>query len=512
MDRPVYLFMRKVNPLNDALNRMAVNFCIGFAKKRLADSQLFSTFIAMMFSTQTYQARRETLQANVSSGIILLMGNTEAPINFKDNTYPFRQDSTFLYYFGIAAPNLAAVIDIDEGHTVIFGDEMTIEDIVWMGRLETLGEKAGKSGVSETRPANALAATLLQAMENGRPVHFLPPYRPANFIRLAQLTGIAIEQLAESASVELIKAVVAQRSIKSAEEVVEIERAVNTSVDMHLAAMRLAKPGMTEQQVAATVQHVAQQADSTLAYPTILTVRGEVLHNHFHGNVLQEGDIVINDSGAETASGYAGDLTRTFPAGKTFTTLQKEAYEVVLNALESATAALKPGVRYLDIHLHSCRMLTEGLKTLGLMRGDVDEAVAAGAHTLFFQCGTGHMMGLDVHDMEDLGEQYVGYTDTLRKDTSTFGLKSLRLGKELEAGYVLTVEPGLYFIPELIDRWKADNKLAEFIDYNKVETFWNFGGIRVEDDILITADGYRVLGKPLAKTVAEIEAVRAEAW
>lgn len=463
----------------------------------------------MMFSTQTYRLRRETLQKNVSSGIILLMGNGEAPINFKDNTYPFRQDSTFLYYFGISTPGLAAIIDIDEDRTIIFGDEMTVDDIIWMGRLETLTEKAGKAGVSDTRPADTLAAMLLKAMQDGRPVHFLPPYRSANCIRMTQLTGVPIERLSESASVELIKAVVAQRSIKSAEEVAEIERAVNTSVDMHLAAMRLAKPGMAEQQLAAEVKHVAQLAGGTLAYPTILTIRGEVLHNHHQGNVLKDGDLVLNDSGAETGMGYAGDLTRTFPAGKSFTDLQKEVYEVVLNALDAATAALKPGVRYLDIHFLSCRMLTEGLKALGLMRGDTDEAVAAGAHALFFQCGTGHLMGLDVHDMEDLGEQYVGYTDTLRKNTSTFGLKSLRLGKELQTGYVLTVEPGLYFIPELIDRWKAENKLAQFINYGTVESFRSFGGIRVEDDVLITANGHRILGKPLAKTVADIEEIRA---
>lgn len=496
----------------DTTVRSSVNFYQPIAKKRLGGNQLFSTFIPMMFNTQTYRSRRETLQKSVSSGIILLMGNSEAPINFKDNTYPFRQDSTFLYYFGITSPGLAALIDIDEDRTIIFGDEMTIDDIVWMGRMETLNEKAGKAGVPHTQPASTLAATLLEAMENGRPLHFLPPYRPANLIRLAHLTGIAIEQLTESASVVLIKAVAAQRSVKSAEEVTEIERAVNTSVDMHLAAMQLAQPGMTEQQLAAAIQHVAQQAGGTLAYPTILTVRGEVLHNHYHGNVLQEGDLVLNDSGAETAMGYAGDLTRTFPAGKAFTTIQKEAYQVVLHALESATALLKPGIRYLDIHLHACRMLTEGLKALGLMRGDTEEAVAAGAHTLFFQCGTGHLMGLDVHDMEDLGEQHVGYTDTLRKDTRTFGLKSLRLGKELETGYVLTVEPGLYFIPELIDRWKAENKLAAFIDYGKVEAFRNFGGIRLEDDVLITSNGYRILGKPLAKTIADVEQVRAAAW
>ena len=466
----------------------------------------------MMFSTQTYKSRREALQAGVSSGLIILMGNAEASINFKDNTYPFRQDSTFLYYFGITAPGLVATIDADSGQTIVFGDEMTLDDIVWMGRLETLREKAEKAGVTETRPADALAATVKQAIDSGRTIHFLPPYRADNTIKLAHLTGIAVAQVPAAASVELIKTVVAQRSIKSDEEVAQIEQAVNISVDMHLAAMRLAKPGMSEHEVAAAIQHTAQQAGGNLAYPTILTVRGEVLHNHHHGNIIKEGDMVLNDSGAETAMGYAGDLTRTFPAGKAFSSLQAEAYNVVLNALESATAALKPGVRYLDIHLHSCRMLTEGLKAMGLMKGNSEEAVAAGAHTLFFQCGTGHMMGFDVHDMEDLGEQYVGYTDTLRKDTNTFGLKSLRLGKELEAGYVVTVEPGLYFIPELIDRWKAENKLAEFINYDKVEQFRNFGGIRIEDDILVTDNGYRVLGKPLAKTVADVEAIRAEAY
>lgn len=466
----------------------------------------------MMFSTQTYLKRRESLKKQVSKGVVLLLGNGEAPINFRDNTYPFRQDSTFLYYFGINAPQLAAVIDVDADRTVIFGDELTMDDIIWMGRLETLAEKAGKVGVTETLPANALPAMMQEALQRQRPVHFLPPYRPANATRLSQLTGLPVAQLASSASVELIKAVVVQRSIKSAEELVEIERAVNISVAMHLAAMRLAMPGKTEQRVATEVHHVAQLAGSTLAYPTILTVRGEVLHNHHHGNVLQEGHLVLNDSGAETAMGYASDLTRTFPAGKTFTSLQKEAYEVVLHALQTATQALKPGTRYLDIHFLSCRMLVEGLNQLGLMQGDPEEAVAAGAHTLFFQCGTGHMMGLDVHDMEDLGEQYVGYTDTLPKDTVTFGLKSLRLGKELQAGYVLTVEPGLYFIPELIDRWKAEKKLARFINYERIEAFKGFGGIRIEDDIVITDTGHRILGQPLAKSVAEIEHIRSEAF
>lgn len=461
-----------------------------------------------MFDTRTYLTRREELKTRISSGVVLLMGNVESPINYADNHYPFRQDSTFLYYFGIAVPGLAAVIDIDENRTILFGDELGIDDIVWMGKLETLQERAAKSGVTEARPSRDLPGVVTKALQKDRPVHFLPPYRSANRIRLSLLLGIPIEQLAQSASVELIKVVVEQRSVKSAEEIAEIERAVDATVEMHMAIMQSAKPGMREQELAAMAQYIAQRSGCTLAYPTILTIRGEVLHNHYHGHTIRDGQLVLNDSGAETALGYAADLTRTFPAGQRFTPLQKAAYEVVLHALEAGTQALAPGVRFLDIHFLTCRALVGGLKDLGLMKGDTAAAIEAGAHALFFQCGTGHMMGLDVHDMEDLGEQYVGYTDTLRKDTNTFGLKSLRLGRELQAGFVVTVEPGLYFIPELIDRWKAENKLSAFINYDKVEEFRNFGGIRIEDDVLVTADGYRVLGKPLVKSVADIEALR----
>lgn len=461
-----------------------------------------------MFDTKTYVTRRNELKARLTSGMVLLSGNGESPINYPDNPYPFRQDSTFLYYFGIATPDLTAVIDIDENRTLLFGDEQSIDDVIWMGKQETLQAKAAASGVTGTRPTGALTGVITEALQKGRPIHFLPPYRPANRIRLSQVLGIPVERLSLAASVELIKAVVAQRSVKSPEEIAEIEKAVNVTVDMHLAVMRSAKTGMREQELAATVQYTAQRQGYALAYPTILTTRGQVLHNHYHGNTLREGQLVLNDSGAETPLGYAADLTRTFPAGRRFTPLQKDAYEVVLHALETATGTIAPRVRYLDIHFTACRALVDGLKDLGLMKGDIDAAVDAGAHTLFFQCGTGHMMGLDVHDMEDLGEQYVGYTDALRKDTQTFGLKSLRLARELQPGFVVTVEPGLYFIPELIDRWRAEKKLAAFINYDNVEKFRSFGGIRIEDDVLVTADGYRILGKPLAKSVTAIEALR----
>ena len=457
-----------------------------------------------MFSKEEYQDRRNRLTANFTSGILLFLGNEESPINFFDNTYHFRQDSSFLYYFGISAPKLAAVIDIDQDSTIVFGDEMTMDEIVWMGRQQTLQDKALQSGVLTILPSNQLSDYLKTAQEKTREIHFLPPYRAENKIKLASLK-------LKNPSIAFIKAVVAQRSIKSALEIAELDRASSVSADMHVLAMQMAKPGMKEQEIAAALQQVAISGGGNLAYPVILTVNGQILHNHYHGNTLKEGDLVLNDSGAETEMGYAGDLTRTFPAGKKFTALQKEIYSIVLDAYTMAVEALKPGIKYLDVHYTACLKLAEGLKNIGLMKGDLNDAVAQGAHALFFQCGTGHMMGLDVHDMEDLGEQYVGYTDQLKKNVTQFGLKSLRLGKELETGYVLTVEPGLYFIPELIEQWKAENRFSNFIDYAKVEEFKSFGGIRVEDDYVITADGSRKLGKELAISIAEVEEIREKA-
>ncbi|WP_347217637.1 aminopeptidase P family protein [Chryseobacterium sp.] len=461
-----------------------------------------------MFSAQTYQDRRAVLQSNVASGILLFLGNIENPVNFEHNPYYFRQDSTFLYYFGIQEPKIAAIIDIDENKTIVFGDELSIDDIVWMGRQETLKEKSQKSGVQETLPYAELSQYLLKAQESGRKVHYLPPYQPSNKILLTDLLGIKIAAL--QPSVEMIKAVVKQRSIKDAQEIVQIEEAVNVSNEMHLLAMQMAKPGVKEYEIANAIQYLAANKECQMSYPPIITINGGILHNHYRLNTLKEGDLFLNDSGAETAMGYAGDLTRTFPVSKTFSTKQKEMYDIVLNSFNNAHHLLKPGVKFKDIYLKASEYLVEGLVDLGLMKGNPEEAVKNNAHTLFFQCGLGHMMGLDVHDMEDLGEQYIGYTEEEPKDTQTFGLKSLRLGKALESGYVVTVEPGIYMIPELIDIWQAENKNAEFINYDKVNEYRNFGGVRVEDDFLITDDGYRLLGNGLITTVDEIENYRAE--
>lgn len=461
-----------------------------------------------MFDKDVYVSRREKLKRQLRQGLVLLLGNEDSSMNYKDNLYPFRQDSSFLYFFGLDRPGLAALIDIDHDQDVVFGNDLTLDDIVWTGPQPSLAQQAEGTGIHDVRSSAALVTELVGARGAGRTIHFLPPYRPENILKLSAWLGFAPGAVRGHASVPLIKAVVEQRSIKSAEEVAQIEQAVNITGEMHLAAIRGARDGMTEAQLAGVLQGIAIGAGGNLSFPTILTVHGQVLHNHYSNTVMKNGQIAICDSGAENGMHYAGDMTRTFPVAKKFTTLQREMYDIVLNAQEAAVAALKPGVLFRDVHALAAQKLVEGLVTAGVMKGDPAEAVAAGAHTMVFQCGLGHMMGLDVHDMEDLGEEYVGYTEELKK-SKEFGWKSLRLGRALEPGFVVTIEPGLYFIPELMDRWGAEKKYADFIHYSKLESLRSFGGIRIEEDLLITPGGSRLLGKPLAKTAAAVEEQRA---
>ena len=460
-----------------------------------------------MFSSATYTERRAKVSQLVKSGLILLPGNLDSPMNYKDNIYPFRQDSSFLYFFGLDQTALVALIDIDNDRSIVFGDEHTLDDIVWLGQHATIKEQAEKVGVLDCRPMKELATYLKQANTKAQDIHFLPPYRAEKKIRLHQWLDIPVMEVDQKVSATLVKAVITLRSIKSEEEIVEMEKAVNTTAEMHLLAMRQARIGTVEAELAGLVQAKAIADGGNLSYPVILTVNGQTLHNHYHGNTLQSGQLLLGDFGAETAMRYAGDITRTFPIDKTFTQRQKEIYQIVLDAENSCIASLKAGITYRSVHLHAATVIAQGLKDLGLMKGDVGAAVAAGAHALFFPHGLGHMIGLDVHDMEDLGENLVGYRHGLERSTQ-FGLKSLRLGKELEAGHVITVEPGLYFIPELIDQWQGENKFAEFLNYDKINTYRDFGGIRIEDNILITEDGYRILGPAIPKTIAEVEAER----
>ena len=459
------------------------------------------------FDGTTYAARRRRLAAAAGSGVALFVGNEESAMNYADNIYPFRQDSSFLYFFGLDRAGLAALVDLDAGTATLFGDDASLDDVVWMGPQTAVDEMAAWVAVERTAARSALAGAVSAALGAGRPVHWLPPYRASQAVELAALLGRDVEMVAAGASQSLMRAIVAQRAIKSDEEIAEIDRAVAISAEMHLAVMREARPGMVERELAARVEAIAQARGGRLSFPTILTVHGETLHNHYRGNTLESGRLLLVDCGAEAPSHYAGDLSRTFPVDREFTGRQKEIYQVALAAHESAVARLAPGVPFREVHLCACREIAAGLGALGLMKGDPDEAVAAGAHAFFFQCGTGHMMGLDVHDMENLGEDLVGYDSSVERSRQ-FGLKSLRLARPLEPGFVLTVEPGIYFIPELFDRWGAEKRFAEFIDYARVEAYRDFGGLRSEEEFVVTDDGARRLGPDLPKAIDDVEAVR----
>jgi len=462
-----------------------------------------------MFSSDTYLQRRQRLNRQIGSGVILLLGNQDCPMNFAENPYPFRQDSSFLYFFGLDFPCLAAVIDIDQQTECVFGNDLSIDDIVWSGSQPTLKEKCQKADVFETATLDELQAVLKKAIKQGKKIHFLPQYRPENVLKIGQLMSIPPSAIQDHVSEPLIRAVVAQRSIKSPDEVEQIEQALEITREMQIAAMQHARPGIYEREIAGIMEGIAVSKGVRLAFPTIFSIHGETLHNHGHDNLMQKGNIAVNDSGAESGLHYASDITRTIPIGGKFTGQQREIYQIVLRAQETAITAIKPGVEFRRVHEIACVVLASGLKDLGLIETDPEEAVQAGAHTLFFQCGLGHMLGLDVHDMESLGEDYVGYTDKIKRKME-FGWQWLRLAKALEAGFVVTVEPGIYFIPQLIDRWNQQRKFCDFIDYRKVERYRGFGGIRIEDDVLVTDNGCRILGPEIPKGIDEVETITSQ--
>ena len=457
-----------------------------------------------MFDTKIYIQRREILKKSLGKGFILLLGNEESPMNYADNQYPFRQDSTFLYYFGIDHPGLAAAIDIDEDKEYIFGDDITISDIVWMGPQPSVAERAAKSGVKVSASLREMEDIIKRVIARGRQVHYLPQYRAFNILKIEHLLGIHPKRMKEYSSQLLINAVASQRVKKGPEEIREIEKALDIAYEMQTTAMRITSSGKNEREIAGIMEGIAVSRGGRLAFPTIFSKNGQTLHNHFQGNKLKAGDIVVNDSGAETALHYTSDITRTFPVKGKFTNIQKDIYQIVLDMQLAAIAEIKPGITYRSVHLSAAKILADNFIAMGLMKGNAEDAVNAGAHALFFPHGLGHLMGLDVHDMENLGESSTGYNDKTKR-SDQFGLAYLRFGKELEPGIVLTVEPGIYFIPELIDMWKKENKFKNFINYDKVNKFKKFGGIRIEDDIVVTAKGCKVLGEPIPKTIKEVE-------
>lgn len=457
-----------------------------------------------MFDKTTYTDRRRALCRTLPTGVALFLGNDESPMNYAANCYDFRQDSSFLYFFCLDQPGLAAVIDLDEGKDILFGDDVDIEDIIWLGPQEPLRSKAEAVGVPDVRPSDQLAGFLRGALANGRRVHFLPPYRPANALRLESLLGIRRPDLKDYVSTPLRRAVASLRSVKSDAEVAEIELALAVTHAMYQAGYAAARPGARESAVRGAMEGVARSSGVPFSFPPIISVRGETLHNHHHGNRMEKGHLLVMDSGAESPRHYAADITRTIPVGGRFTDRQRGIYDAVLGAQLQAIHTIRPGRPYREIHLLAARIITDHLKALGLMKGNTDDAVSEGAHALFFPHGLGHMIGLDVHDMEDIGEAFVGYDETVQR-SDQFGLAYLRMAKALQSGFVVTVEPGIYFIPALIDQWRAECRHADFINYDKVEEYRDFGGIRIEDDVLVTGTANRVLGPPIPKSVDELE-------
>lgn len=457
-----------------------------------------------MFPSQIYSERRKKLRSELSGGIALFLGNSDVAFNYPANQYTFRQDSNFSYFFGLDHPDLAGLLDLDEGKDIIFGNDLDISDIIWMGKQPSIAEQAAKVGVTVSFPLIDLTEYIGMAVAKGRKIHFLPTYRTETRVQLAGLIANDHRKVQEQVSPELIRAVVKLRMVKDEIEVNEIGKMIDIAYIMHTTAMKMAKPGVVEQQIAGTIEGIALANAGPVSFPVILTVNGQTLHNHYHGNVLSDGRMMVIDAGCENDLHYASDITRTVPVGGKFSQRQKEIYEIVLKANMEAIKAVKPGVPFREIHLLAATVIAEGLTALGIMKGDPKEAVAKGAHTLFFPHGLGHPLGLDVHDLEGMGENFVGYDNEVQR-SKEFGLAYLRFGRKLQPGFVMTIEPGIYFIPELIEIWKNENKNAEFINYDKVMTYLDFGGIRIEDDVLVTADGVRVLGKPIPKTVEEIE-------
>lgn len=449
-----------------------------------------------MYSKETYVSRRAELKKLVKSGVIILFGNNNSPANFPNNGYhPFRQDSSFLYYFGLNRDGLVGVIDVDNDIETLIGDDISIDDIVWYGSVDSVHDMAEQVGVKNSAPMKSLKTICNDAMRQKRRIHFLPPYRADIKIQIFDLLGIHPNQQKESASMDLIKAIVKMRSVKTDEEVEELERAAVIGYKMHTTAMKMCRPGITEQEIAGALDGIANGLGSMVSFATILTQHGEIMHGSPSMNKLEAGRLMLCDAGAETINNYCSDNTRTSPVSGHYDQRQLEIYSIVEACHDYVLQVAKPGVKWWDVHFAVCRLMTDRLKELGLMKGDTEEAVRAGAHAMFMCHGLGHMMGMDVHDMEGFDQINVGFDEEVRPNLEQFGTNCLRLGRRLQKGFVVTDEPGIYFIPALIDDWKASGHCKEFINFDKLETYKDFGGIRIEDDLLITDDGCRFIGK-----------------
>lgn len=464
----------------------------------------------MTITREHYINRRNQLKRSVQSGLIVMLGNGEVPFNYSENTYDFRQDSNFLYFFGVDRPGVAAVIDIDNDRETLFGDDVDLGTIVWIGEQELTRDAADRYGVEYSTPYRQLSEVVGDALKAGRDIHFLPFYRSAGMIEMGVLLNLQPRDVNQYASVILTETVIKLRSVKDDAEIAEIADAVDIAREMHVAMMKMAMPGVTEQDIAGKLRGIAFSRGKALSFLPIITVNGQILHNLNYTNTLETGRMLLADAGAENNTHYTSDISRTAPVGGSFSSRQRDIYDVVLRANSESISQIRPGVMFRDIHLSCAMTIADGLKSLGLMKGDVSDAVTEGAHALFMPHGLGHMLGMDAHDMEGLGEDRVGYDNTVQRSTQ-FGLSALRLAKKLEEGFIVTIEPGVYFIPLLIEQWKQEEKWSRYINFDKVETYLDFGGVRIEDNIAVIRDGHLNLSRDIPKTVAEIETVMSEA-
>ena len=452
-----------------------------------------------MFDASVYTARRKALMDRMGKGVFLFPGAIEQAFNYKGNTYPFRQDSTFLYYFGISQPGLTGVINADKGVSILYGHDAALEDVVWMGPQPTMAKRAESIGAEKWASPDTLENYL-----RGKDAQYLPPYHADRILFLAKILHKSVDEIQQGHSLPLVKAVIDQRSHKSTEELAQMDEAMTITAAIHRQLRKSVTPGKYESDMRGLAEGIAFANNVSLSYQAICTVHGQTLHNNQYHRKMQKGQMLLADIGTENEMHYAADITRTYPVSPSFSAQQAEIYDLVLKAQTESVRAVQPGVRYKDIHLHAARIIAEGLKDIGLMKGDMDEAVDEGAHALFFPHGLGHMIGLDVHDMENLGENFVGYDKSVHRSTQ-FGTAYLRLARELQPGFVLTVEPGIYFIPELVEQWESQGKFREFINYPKIAAYRNFTGIRIEDNVVVTESGNRLIGPPIPKSRAEVE-------
>ncbi len=464
-----------------------------------------------MFSTETYIKRREELKRLTGNGFIILFGNNETPYNYPANGYtPMRQDSAFLYYFGQHREGLVGVIDVDNNCEMLLGDDVSVEDIVWLGNVGSVESLAHQVGVSHSAPMKELKTLVEKAQAKGQTIHYLPPDRYDTQIQIMDLLGIHPSFQKEKASLKLIKAVVEMRSTKTAEEIEAIDNACDVGYLMHTKAMQLCREGITDKYIQGQMDGIALSYAQGVSFPTICTQHGEIMHGAPQNVVLEAGRLLLCDAGCELDD-YCSDNTRTMPVSGKYTSQQREIYQIVVECHDLALSVAKPGVKWMNVHFSICTLMATRLKELGLMKGDIAQAVEQGAHALFMPHGLGHMMGMDVHDMEGLGQIYVGFDDETRPKLDQFGTNALRMGRRLQEGFVISDEPGIYFIPDLIDDWRTKGLHTDFISYDALEAYRNFGGVRIEDDVLITAGGCRFLGhKRIPYHIADVEKYMAE--